>query len=109
MCVLLCTSLCVPSPLTPSPYADGHSGKSPWTKRELVTADVLKKPIIPVWHSGQYPPQAVMMYLMEKQRIPGGNYSGGYVAANISHEQVAEELAAALQRAGVPRCASARR
>ena len=82
--------------------ADGDNEKSPWTKRELVTADALKKPIIPVWHSGRYPPNPVMMYLMEKQRIPGGNYRNGYAAAHISNDQVAEELAAALQRAGVP-------
>ncbi len=74
---------------------------SPWTKRELVLADSLRKPLIPVWHSGPYPPRAVRIYLSEKQRIPCGDYTSGYVQADISHETVAAELAAALVRAGV--------
>ena len=81
-------------------YGDGE--KSPWTMRELVLADNLKKPLIPVWHSGVYPPTAVAIYLGEKQRIPIGDYRNGYAAANIAHDKVAEELAAALVRAGVP-------
>jgi hypothetical protein len=61
----------------------------------------LKKPLIPVYHSGPYPPPEVAIYLGGKQRIPGGNFKNGYVAAKISHERVAEEVAAALVRAGV--------
>jgi hypothetical protein len=76
-------------------------GDTVWTKRELVMADNLRKPLIPVWHSGPYPPKAVEIYLGGKQRIPGGNFNAGYVAAKISHERVAEEVAAALGRAGV--------
>jgi hypothetical protein len=79
----------------------GDEAVSPWTKRELVLADNLKKPLIPVWHSGPYPPKAVAIYLGGTQRIPHGNFSGGYVNADISHERVAEELAAALSRVGV--------
>jgi hypothetical protein len=76
-------------------------GDTVWTKRELVMADNQRKPLIPVWHSGPYPPKAVEIFLGGKQRIPGGNFNGGYVAAKISHERVAEEVAAALVRAGV--------
>ena len=80
----------------------GDEAVSPWTKRELVLADNLRKPLIPVWHSGPYPPRQVAIYLGEKQRIPNGNFSNGYVKAKISTERVAEEVAAALARAGVP-------
>ncbi len=76
-------------------------GDTVWTKRELVMADNLRKPLIPVWHSGAYPPKAAEIYLGGKQRIPGGNFGEGYVKARIAHERVAEEVAAALARAGV--------
>jgi hypothetical protein len=76
-------------------------GDTVWTKRELVMADNLRKPLIPVWHSGPYPPKAVEIFLGGKQRIPGGNFSDGYVAAKIAHSAVAEELIAALLRAGI--------
>ena len=80
----------------------GDAAASPWTKRELELADNLKKPLVPVWHSGPYPPRAVAIYLGGTQRIPTGDFREGYAKAKISHEKVAEELAAALARAGVP-------
>jgi hypothetical protein len=76
-------------------------GDTVWTKREIVMADNLQKPLIPVYHSGVYPPPAVEIYLGGKQRIPGGTFSAGYVAANISHDKVVEGLVEALARAGV--------
>jgi hypothetical protein len=76
-------------------------GDTVWTKRELVMADNLRKPLIPVWHSGPYPPKAVEIYLGGKQRIPGGTFLNGYAAAKVTHAAVAEELVAALARAGV--------
>jgi hypothetical protein len=79
----------------------GDAAASPWTARELVLADNMKKPLIPVWHSGPYPPKAVAIYLGGTQRIPGGNFSKGYVESKVSHAAVAEELVAALARAGV--------
>jgi hypothetical protein len=78
-------------------------GDTVWTKRELVMADNKRKPLIPVWHSGPYPPKAVEIFLGGMQRIPGGNFTQGYVAAKVAHETVAEEVAAALVRAGVKR------
>ena len=87
----------------------GDAVRSPWTERELVLADALKKPLIPIWHSGPYPPQPVAIYLTKLQRIPAGNFSDGYAAAGISHERVTDELVAALARVGVVPAAAAAR
>ena len=85
-------ALCSPT------YGDTNSSK--WTYRELVLAANLEKLLIPVWHSGPYPPRSVEIFLSGMARIPGGQVDG-YVAAGISHEQVAGELAGVLVRAGV--------
>ena len=74
---------------------------SSWCERELMLADYLKKRIFPVWHSGPYPPRAVEIYLSGMPRIPAGAFEEGYARARIPHQQVAEELAAALVLAGV--------
>ena len=79
----------------------GNEDQSPWTKRELELAANLKKPLIPVWHSGPYPPPAVQIYLSGVQRIPSGNFAKGYVSAGISHEAVVKQLAKALKRKGI--------
>jgi hypothetical protein len=79
----------------------GNAAVSPWTKRELELADSLKKPLIPVWHSGTYPPPAVKIFLSGVHRIPSGNIADGYASAGISHEAVADQVAAALAREGV--------
>ena len=83
-------------------------GDTVWTKREFGMADNLRKLLIPVWHSGPYPPAAVAIYLGIKQRIPTGNFSCGYVESGVSHAAIADELADALLRAGVPCDASGR-
>ena len=88
--------LCSPTYGDPLP-----NGRESWTLREIVHADNLSKPLLPVWHSGPYPPNSVAMYLGSRQRIPAGDYRDGYVLAGISHTRVAEELAAALMKAGV--------
>ena len=79
----------------------GNRDVSPWTFDEITMAKNNRKPLFPVWHSGPYPPPAVEIMLGGLNRIPRGNYKGGYTAALIPHEDVAEELAAALARAGV--------
>jgi hypothetical protein len=80
----------------------GHAELSPWTERELVLADNLKKPLLPVWHSGPYPPPAVAIHLSGKQRIPAvDDFYEGYVAAGISHEHAADELVTALMEKGI--------
>jgi hypothetical protein len=76
-------------------------GDTKWTKRELHLADDLDKLILPVWHSGPYPPKAARMVLGDTQRVPGGTMAAGYVAAGITHEAVAAELAEALASNGV--------
>jgi hypothetical protein len=45
---------------------------SRWTLRELELADARNKHIVPVWHSGAYPPEDVEIYLGGKQRVPSG-------------------------------------
>jgi hypothetical protein len=79
----------------------GDAVESPWSRRELVYADIKKKKLFPVWHSGVYAPRAVGMYFCELQRFPGGNLTHGYAHAAVSHEAVAEELAAALILKGI--------
>ena len=80
-------------------YGDQQS--SPWTHREMAVADSLRKPVIPVWHSGVYPPPAVSIYLGHRSRLPSGNFPRGYVAAGVNHDDVADQLAAALTHMGV--------
>jgi hypothetical protein len=50
----------------------GSPLKSRWTLRELELADARNKHIVPVWHSGAYPPEDVEIYLGGKQRVPSG-------------------------------------
>lgn len=76
-------------------------GDSKWTAREIALADDLNKLIMPVWHSGPYPPKAARMVLGNTQRVPCGTMDAGYVAAGMSHEAVAAELADALASKGV--------
>eukprot|EP01116_Phalansterium_solitarium_P002468 TRINITY_DN1251_c0_g1_i2.p1 TRINITY_DN1251_c0_g1~~TRINITY_DN1251_c0_g1_i2.p1 ORF type:complete len:371 (-),score=36.43 TRINITY_DN1251_c0_g1_i2:158-1270(-) len=55
------------------PVCSPDYGNTPWTKRELQMADNNRKYILPVWHSGDYPPSAIEIFLGGTQRIPGGN------------------------------------
>ena len=80
-------------------------GQTEWTRLEFATAHRQEKPLLPVWHSGPYPPREglVDMVLGNKQRIPVGDFvarAGGYVAAGVSIDTLADELADALQREG---------
>ena len=77
---------------------------SEWTVDELNMAKMRRKKIFPVWHSGEYPPPKAFLALHSLKPVPtapGVDLAKGYVAANISHATVVEELAAALVRAGV--------
>jgi hypothetical protein len=62
-----------------------------------VLASQLHKPIIPVWHSGAWPPAAVAIYLGPMQRVPGGAEDMHSVAIGV----IVRELAGALHRARV--------
>ena len=75
----------------------GDRTQSPWTFDELTMAKNNRKPLIPVWHSGVYPPPTVEIMLGGLQRIPAGNND----MRAVSLARVVDELAAALQRAGV--------
>lgn len=79
----------------------GDKAKSLWTYRELTLADRLGKPLLPVWHSGPYPPPGVTIFLNPVQRIPRGNFDAGYVAAGIAVDTVADQLVAVLRDRGV--------
>ena len=79
----------------------GDRALSPWTLDELTMAKNNRKPLIPVWHSGAFPPPSVEIMLGALNRIPSGNLVDGYAAAGISHDCVAKQVAAALRRIGV--------
>ncbi|PNH03326.1 Serine/threonine-protein phosphatase 6 regulatory ankyrin repeat subunit A [Tetrabaena socialis] len=48
-------------------------GDTEWTKREYQLADNSKKIIIPLWHSGTYPPKRLAIFMGGLQRVPAGN------------------------------------
>ncbi|GFR39834.1 hypothetical protein Agub_g328, partial [Astrephomene gubernaculifera] len=48
-------------------------GSSPWTFREFQLADNKEKCILPIWHSGPYPPPALEIFLSGVQRVPQGD------------------------------------
>jgi hypothetical protein len=79
----------------------GDAAVSQWTQREFMQAVNEGKLLLPVWHSGAYPPPATRLVLGGLQRIPGGNYAGGYAAAGIAHAAVVEALVKALQEKGI--------
>jgi hypothetical protein len=83
----------------------GDAKVSRWTHLELNLAHNLGKLLLPVWHSGPFPPPGVEIQLTTKQRVPiaASASGGGYTAEGISHEAVAAELAEALLRKGVPK------
>ncbi|KAJ9512021.1 hypothetical protein QJQ45_004577 [Haematococcus lacustris] len=55
------------------PVCSKTYGDTKWTLRELHAADKANKEILPLWHSGDYPPKPVSMYLDHVQRLPRGN------------------------------------
>ena len=71
----------------------GSATSSRWTLREMQLADGRCKPIVPIWHSGDYPPNDVEIYLTGKQRVPGG-VSKDVRALPFDH--VVDEVVAAL-------------
>ena len=81
-------------------------GASSWTRRELVLADMLGKHLVPVWHSGTWPPPAAAIYLAERQYLPQRTlnqrlHANGYVGEGIAVEDVVDELVKALEELGV--------
>ncbi|KXZ51175.1 hypothetical protein GPECTOR_13g662 [Gonium pectorale] len=48
-------------------------GATEWTFNEFQLADNKKKPILPVWHSGPYPPPKFERFLRGRRRVPHGH------------------------------------
>ncbi|GLC45467.1 hypothetical protein PLESTB_000317200 [Pleodorina starrii] len=48
-------------------------GENKWSFNEFQMADNEKKAIIPIWHSGAYPPDTLKIFLAGRQRIPKGD------------------------------------
>lgn len=81
--------------------------QSKWAKRELYYADSLDKVLVPVWHSGNYPPgRGVGVIISAAQRVPL-NVKTGFGAAGAPSkqylEEVADQTARALQQIAVRR------
>jgi len=81
-------------------------GASAWTRRELALAAMLGKHLVPVWHSGAWPPPAASIYLAERQYLPHRalnqcSNAMGYAAEGIAVEDVVDELVQALAELGI--------
>jgi hypothetical protein len=79
-------------------------GNTKWTRRELQMAANNQKNILPVWHSGVFPPKEVSVFLHGAQRVPeGGNVSiaGGMTSGSVWQETVLAEILACLKGMGV--------
>jgi hypothetical protein len=72
-------------------------GETKWTLREFQQADKLNKPIIPIWHSGVFPPDAIEIFLVGCQRIPTGASSQKDVRSMDVNEAV-DQLVIALRK-----------
>ncbi|KAG2487778.1 hypothetical protein HYH03_013622 [Edaphochlamys debaryana] len=66
------------------------------TFREFQLADFKKKPILPVWHSGQYPPAALEIFLSGLQRVP----QGGKCLKETAFDEAMRQILSCLQREG---------
>ena len=87
------------------PVVSRTFGASKWTLRELQMADESKRAIVPVWHSGPWPPAtAAGPVLAGRQRVPS---SSSFVDSGSNLEQLLERLLPALGDAGVRALAAA--
>ena len=82
------------------PVCSPGYGASPWTLRELGMAVRLQKVIVPVFHSGTFPPRTGGIVLGGLQYVP--SCQRGLVVDRISIEGTAAQLETALARRGVP-------
>jgi hypothetical protein len=69
-------------------------GDTKWTKREFGLCDNLGKPILPVWHSGIFPPASLALQMSTMQRVPRGSEPLG--SANF--DATMDEIVAFLER-----------
>ncbi|PNH02090.1 hypothetical protein TSOC_011963 [Tetrabaena socialis] len=69
----------------------GYGGTS-WTLREYQLAHSMDKAILPLWHSGPYPPQELEIYMVGLQRLPKGNKPLVEMDFNVAMQEVLEHL-----------------
>ncbi|KAL6749459.1 hypothetical protein V8C86DRAFT_2845553 [Haematococcus lacustris] len=80
------------------PVCSETYGATKWTFRELHAADEANKEILPLWHSGDYPPEPVSMYLGHVQRLPRGNQP----LVQADFQSLVSDLVAAVKKVGGP-------
>ncbi|KAL6756858.1 TIR domain-containing protein [Haematococcus lacustris] len=78
------------------PVCSETYGDTKWTVRELHAADEAKKKILPLWHSGNYPPKEVKLYLNNLQRLPRGDQP----LEQANFQSLVSDLVAAIKKAG---------
>lgn len=82
------------------PVCSPGYGGSDWTEKELLYADRIKKTIIPVHHSGTYPPDySGDITLSALQYVP--DCPRGFKGGNVSIEKTTEQLVKALEEHNV--------
>lgn len=84
----------------------GYAAIDSWSRRELNMALDLNKPIIPVWHSGPYPPDKARVFLTGLHRVPRSSVRNASPQApfcGASLPAVTDEIVAALDGMNVPR------
>ncbi|KAL6749458.1 hypothetical protein V8C86DRAFT_2845510 [Haematococcus lacustris] len=80
------------------PVCSKTYGDTKWTLRELHAANEAKKEILALWHSGDYPPKPVSMYLTGVQRLPRGNQP----LVQADFQSLVSDLVAAIKKVGGP-------
>ncbi|KAJ9512020.1 hypothetical protein QJQ45_004576 [Haematococcus lacustris] len=78
------------------PICSKTYGDTKWTLRELHEADEANKEILPLWHSGDYPPKKVSLYLRSVQRLPRGNQP----LVQADFQSLVSDLVAAIKKTG---------
>ena len=78
------------------PLCSVNYGSTEWTYREYQLADQKLKKIMPVWHSGPFPPPALEIFLSGLQRVPRGR---PMVESDFS--KVIHELLVSLKQLGI--------
>jgi hypothetical protein len=78
-------------------------GNTKWTLREIQMADNNGKMLLPVWHSGAFPPAAVEIFLSGTQRVPEGNLCivDGLASGSVGQNNVLREIVACLSDMGI--------
>lgn len=87
-------------PLVSPTYGD--RAESRWTYREYVMADQMQKSIIPVFHSGDYPPKSLRMRMATVNYVPAkGSVRKLSLCSGAAFDSAMKELLAGLRKKGV--------